>query len=445
MKYFFCLMVLIVCILPHVVLAQSAPVLIRDTEIEETLKGWSTPVFRAAGLQPDNVEILLVKSPEINAFVAGGANIFLYTGLFDRSEGPGEILGVIAHETGHISGGHLIATRQAMERASYEQILGALVGIGVAAAGGGGDAAMAGTAFGGSMGMGGFLGHSRAQEATADQAALRYFESARLSPHGLYSFMSRLADEEALPVSQQSEYIRTHPLTRTRADALQSGLERSKYADSALPAAWEEQHARIKAKLSAYLNPQGVVYTYPESDQSVAARYARTISAYRTSRIKQALEGVDGLIRAEPNNPYFHELRGQMLAEFGRMEEARSAYGTAARLKPDSALILTDYARTLIETAGSNRKQLEQAVEHLEAAKRRERKMSRIYRQLAIAQGRLGREAQAQLALAEEAALQGRYKDAERQANTALQRLPAGSNDARQAQDLLAYLSTRKP
>src|SRR5262245_59417786 len=162
--------------------AEDAPIIIRDTEIEETFKEWMSPLLQAAGLDKNSVNLIIVQSPQINAFVAGGANIFIYTGLIEKTDNPGEVIGVLAHELGHIDGGHLIAGRMAMEKASYESILGMVLGVGVAMATGEGGAATTLGAAGGSMALRGYLAHSRVQESSADQAALRFFESSQLSP-----------------------------------------------------------------------------------------------------------------------------------------------------------------------------------------------------------------------------------------------------------------------
>lgn len=415
--------------------------IIRDTEIEAIINEWSAPILHAAGIGSGGVNVVLVQNNELNAFVAGGANIFLYTGLIQRTENPEELIGVFAHELGHITGGHLIRGRDALERASYESILGTIIGVGAAILGGG-NAAAGAVSAGQGLAAANYLAHSRVQESSADQAALSFFEKAGINPKGLGSFLEKLESEELLPASQQSEYIRTHPLTANRIEALHRRSKESAHAEKDVPAAWLEQHARMKAKLIGFINPGRVQWDYDVKDQSVSARYAHAIAAYRLNRTDDALNLIDGLIAQEPENPYFHELKGQMLVEFGRVQEALPSYRQAIEILPDAALIRTALAHALIESSPKNKTTTREAINHLERAVQKERRSSRIYRLLATAHGRLGREDIAKLYLAEEAVLQRRYGYARRQANFALQSLPKSSGEYIRARDILSYLDT---
>jgi predicted Zn-dependent protease len=428
-------------------LAQQGPPpkIIRDNEIEATLKEWLSPLLQAAGMGENSVHLVIVDSPQINAFVAGGANIFIYTGLIDRSESPGEIIGVLAHELGHVAGGHLISTRNAMERASYESILGAVLGVGAAILSGDGGAAAAVMSGSASMAERRFLAHTRINESSADQAAMRFLEIAAINPSGLLSFFDKLESEELLPAHQQSEYMRTHPITRNRISALQTGLAQSKYTSQAVPEAWDEQHARMKAKLTGFLNPGRVLWTYDDRDQSVTARYARAIAAYRNNETDDALRGIDALIAEEPENPYFVELKGQMLVDFGRVQEALPHYRRAVEMAPEAGLIRIALGHALIESAQQDQAPLREAIEHLERALRDEPRASRARRLLATAYGRLGEESKAKLNLAEEAVLQSRFDYAKTQAQGVLQTAPPGSREHLQAQDLMAYIETVEP
>lgn len=415
--------------------------LIRDAEIEGYLKEWAAPVIKAADLDPESVKFILVQDSNINAFVAGGQNVFLYTGLLMKSRNPDEVAGVIAHELGHIRGGHLIRSKDAMETASYEAMLGAILGIGAAILSGDGGAAAAVSAGSSSMALNSLLAFSRVQESSADQAALTFLERARMNPQGLVTFMQRLEDEEMLPVSQQSEYVRTHPLTRDRVESLQAGTERSHYNDAAVPAAWNDQHARMLAKLVGFVTPEQVIWSYSDKDTSLTARYARAIAAYRQNRVDEALRLTDTLLKDEPKNPYFLELKGQMLTEFGRPGEAVSYYKQAMERDPASGLIRTAYAHTLIETAGNNQAQLQTAITNLERAQRDEPRSTNVQRLLATAYGKMGDDAMAKLHLAEEALLQRRFPQARQQAEAAENGLKPGSAAWIRAQDILGQVS----
>lgn len=424
---------------------QSSLTIVRDTEIEDILKKWSQPVIKAAGLEPDAVNFILVDNDDLNAFVAGGPNIFLYTGLLTAAQSPGEIIGVIAHELGHIRGGHLVRTRQAAENAAYESILGTVLGIGAALATGNGGVGAAVAAGAQSTARNRFFAFSRVQESSADQAALTYLEQANMSPAGLMRFMQELESQELLPASQQSEYIRTHPLTRDRITSLQSGLDKSATKDKPFPDEWEEDYARMIAKLKGFLTPERVAWDYDSKDESLPALYARTIADYRQNRVQNALAGIEKLLALEPDNPYFLELKGQMLVDFGRLSEAEPAYRQAIAIAPEAALIRTAYAHTLIENAGENDKEkLQGAIDHLKRALRDEPRSTRNHRLLATAYGRRGQDAMARLHLAEEALLKGQTDYAQRQAEAASDKLEKNSRDWMRAQDILAYIRQKK-
>lgn len=418
---------------------QKGMTIIRDTEIENTLRTWSDPIFRAAGISPSGVNIILVQSDAINAFVAGGSNIFFYTGLIAKSENPGEVIGVMAHETGHIAGGHLIKTRDALERASYESIVGAILGIGAAIATGDGGAAAAITAGSGSMAQRRFLAHTRVHESSADQAALTFLEKAKINPSGLSSFMTKLKAEMYMPSNQQSEYVQTHPLVENRMDALQTRISRSAYKDQPYPQDWLEAHARMKAKLLGFINPAQVPWVYADRDKSVAARYARAIAAYRNNQGKEALAKIDDLLAQEPQNAYFHELKGQILMSFGRGKDAVSSYRTASKIMPDAPLLRIALAHSLIESGAGN-EALKEAIGHLERAMREEPRSAQIHRFLATAYGKMGDETMAKAHLAEEAVLQRRFDFAKEQANAVLQTTKEGSKAWLKAKDVLSFI-----
>ncbi len=421
-----------------------AQTIIRDTEIEAYLSEWLAPVFKAAGMSQDQVDIVIVQDPQLNAFVAGGANIFIYTGLLQKTENPGEVIGVIAHELGHITGGHLIRGREKMEEASYETMLGMILGAGAAiATGDGGAMATIGTGTA-SMAQRKFLSYSRTFESSADQAALRYLDSAAINPTGLMSFMQKLEGQELRPTSQQSEYVRTHPLTRDRVETISSRVQQSAHKDKAYPAKWQEEHKMMLAKLAGFITPEQVAWTYDDRDNSAPSLTARAVAAYRTSDVAKALKLADQLIAKDPNDPYFHELKGQMLVDFGRVREALPSYQKAINLKPDAALIRIALAHAQIETAGNNNAALQEAIKNLILAQKQEPKSTRVHRLLATAYGRMGDEPRAKLHLAEEALLQGKKDYAKSQAEIAKNGLKTGSPDWIRADDILNYIGTKK-
>lgn len=422
----------------------SAQVIIRDTEIEEYMGEWFAPIFKAAGMSPDQVKIIIVQDSQINAFVAGGSNIFFNTGLLQKTENPGEVIGVMAHELGHITGGHLIRGREVMEQASYESILSMILGVGAAIATGDGQAATVIGAGGSSMAQRGFLKHSRTFESSADQAALKYFNAAQLNPIGFESFMRKLEGQEMLPSSQQSEYVRSHPLTRDRIETVERRVEESTYKDKPYPEEWNRQHKMMLAKLNGFISPQQVAWIYDEKDNSLESLTARATAAYRQNDVAKALALSDKLLALEPNNPYSLELKGQMLVDFGKLAQAIPFYEKALVQKPDAGLIRVALAHAQIETAGNNTAKLNAAIQNLTLAQKTEQRNTRIHRLMATAYGRTGDETRAKLHLAEEALLQGKFDYAKIQAEASLRGLKTGTADWIRANDILNYVETNK-
>lgn len=409
--------------------------MIRDTELENTIRGYATPIFQAAGLDPGAVRIYLVNDRQINAFVAGGQNLFINTGLLMQSEDASQVIGVIAHEAGHISGGHLVRVHDALARGTAESILAMVLGTAAMVAGAPevGAAVMSG---GQNVALRNFLQYSRTQEGAADAAAMRFLDQTQQSARGLLSFFEVLAGQELLVTSRQDPYLRTHPLTQDRIEALSAFVARSPYSDRPPRPEFQEQHRRMLAKLHAFLDDPAVTRRrYPDDDQSLPARYARAVLLHRSARLQDALREIDRLIAEHPDDPYFNELRGQILFESGRPKEALPSYQRAVELLPDAPLLRIDLAR--VQMATNEAELLPQATTNLRTALRAEPNRPFVWRQLAIALGRQGQKGESSLALAEEAMLLDKRSEARFHAGRAVQDLPSGSPGWLQAQDIL--------
>lgn len=407
---------------------------IRDAETEALVRRLAHPLFRTAGVDPALIRVTLIQNRAINAFVSTGNRMFLHTGLIQQARSAGEVAGVLAHETGHIAGGHLARLPEEMRNAMLRAIGTMLLGGAAAAASGQSGAMGAGMIGGQAMAMSEFFAFTRSQEQAADSAALAYLDRLGWSARGLERLLERLLDQELLAVGRQDPYFRTHPLSRDRLEFVREQLARSRQPDAALPPGTEEAFAMVRAKLDGFLDaPLHTWRRHPESDGSAPARYARAISQFRSGRIAEAVAILDTLIRESPSNPWLHELKGQVLFEGGRPAEALGPYAAAVRLAPEEALIRLSHARVLIELgepAG-----LRQAVAELEAALRTERESPFAWRQMAIARGRLNDMPGADLALAEEALLLGEPRSARALARRAEGALPPGPMRLR-AQDI---------
>lgn len=409
--------------------------LIRDAEIENTIRTYATPLFRAAGLKAGDVKIFIVKDNSLNAFVAGGQNLFVNTGLILASDTANQVMGVIAHETGHISGGHLSRIHDALSKSSAMSILSFVLGGAAALATGRGDVGSAVIAGGQSMAMRNFLAYSRVQESAADNAGMKFLDATGTSAKGLLQFLEKLGDQELLSPSQQDPYVRTHPLTRERIDALSHFVANSPNSNKTVPPQIEALHERMRAKLYAFVNPMGrTLRIYKETDNSAPSRYARSIGLYREGKLDQALALLDTLIAEAPEDPYYHEMRGQMTFEAARLAEAAESYGRAATILPTNGLIRRELARVQLEF--NEPRFTEAAITNLEASLATEREHAFTWRLLAIAYGRNGDQGRSSIALAEEALINEKPSVATYHSGRALGIFKQGTREWLQAEDI---------
>lgn len=427
--------------LPVTARAQSVSI-IRDTEIENTIRDYAAPIFSAAELDPAAIRIYLVNDKQINAFVAGGQNLFINSGLLLKSQDASQVIGVIAHETGHIAGGHLVRLQEQLSNTTPEQILAVILGMAAALAGRPdvGAAVMSG---GQNVILRNILQYSRTQESAADSAAMLYLDRTQQSARGLLTFMQTLADQEMLTSKLQDPYLRTHPMSQDRIEALSAFVAKSPHSDAPVSAETQQRHQRMLAKLQAFLEPPAAtLQRYPASDSSEIARYARAIAAHRAADLPAALKQIDGLLAAHPNDPYYQELKGQILFESGRPREALQPYEAAVRLLPEAPLLRLDLARAQLAT--DDPALLKPAINNLRVSLSREPKRPFVWRQLAIALGRDGQEAESALALAEEAILLNKPAEARYHAGKAERLLPTGSPGWLQAKDIIAAVDNQR-
>ncbi|MGH7090084.1 MAG: M48 family metalloprotease, partial [Stellaceae bacterium] len=406
---------------------------IRDAEIENIIRTWWTPIILAAGLDPSAVHIYIVNDPSLNSFVAGGQNLFLNTGTLLRSDSPNQIVGIMAHETGHIAGGHLSREGGAQRNAMIESLIAMAAGAAVAVAGHSADAGAAAMLGGASLGEQSLMAYSVTQEAAADHAAMTFLDRAHMSARGLLQFFGILQQDQLLSGEREDPYLRDHPLTADRIAYVKQHVASSRWSNVPDPPAWIEMHRRMKAKLAAFLDPPAeTLQQYKADDRSVAARYARAIAYYRIPELPQALRLIDGLIKQEPGNPYFEELKGQMLFENGHVKEAIAPYEQAVRLAPQVALLRIELAQ--VEVEDGDPALLPKAIVNLNNAATYEGDNSELWRLLAVAYGRSGNMGMATLALAEQAITNGDWTEAHGEAMRAVKLLPPGAQRQR-AQD----------
>lgn len=426
------LVLLLSALLPAPARAQGRSLsFIRDAEIESTLREFVTPIWNAAGIDPKAVHLYIVNDPTLNAFVAGGQNMFIHTGLLLDVDTPLQLIGVMAHESGHIAGGHLIRGTRAMKDASAEAILGTLISVGAGVLAGRPDVGVGAVSGTQELARRGFLAFSRAQESAADQAGMTFLDRAGMSSEGMLEFMDKLKDQELLPADRRVEFVLTHPFSAERVDTIQAHVDRSPLKGKKLPTAWQDKLDRMKAKLSAFLYPTNSVARFAR-DGSFAGRYGYAIALWQTQRAKEALPILDGLLKQEPNNPYLYETKGQCLFENGRVAEAVPVYARAVELAPDQPLIRVAYAHALMESGAANDK----AIDQLEIAARNDRESSFLWHLLATAYGRSGDMGMAAYAQAEEALVRNNPKDAQMFAKRAQDTMKRGSRGWLRADDV---------
>jgi predicted Zn-dependent protease len=419
----------------------KGPPVVRDAEIEQLLREYTQPILRTAGLAQQNVQVVIINDRSFNAFVADGRRIFVNGGALMESETPNQIIGVLAHETGHIAGGHLARMREAMASATTQSIIAMLLGAGaLVAAGrsGGADLGQAGAAAiaGPTMAIQNMMiGYMRAQEEQADRAGVKFLTATGQSPKGMYDTFKRMADQVLYQVRYINPYLQTHPLPSERVAALEGLAKASPYWDHKDSPALQARHDLMRAKLYGFIErPDGVARRYPPSDTSLAARYARAISAYRFSDPRVALGQMEALIQAQPQNPYFYELKGQALLEAGKPGEAIAPLRHAVQLAPNPALIQIMLAQALVATR--DRAHVDEAIPMLQAAVLREPDTPDAYAQLAMAYGQKNDLARADLASAQAAFMRGDLKTAREIATRAKARFPVGSPGWVKADDL---------
>ncbi|RED16223.1 putative Zn-dependent protease [Parasphingopyxis lamellibrachiae] len=420
----------------------AAQSILRDAETEMLLNDISEPLIAAAGLEPGGFEIVLVSDPSINAFVAGGQRVFIHSGLIVAADNANEVQGVIAHEIGHVTGGHSIAIQEAAGDFAGISILSLILGAAAIAAGAP-EAGLGLLSAGQRAAIGNFLAFSRSQEATTDLAGAQYLSTAGISGRGSLAFFRRLQNlEYRLNIPQdEGSYDRTHPLTRERLAILEELYQNDPAWAVETDPALEARFQRARAKLIGFISePEQTLITYPESDTSVPARYARAYAWHKQAFADRALAEVDALLAGAPDDPFFLELRGQILLESGRPDEALEDLRTALANSRNNALIASLFGHALIATEDPDH--LAEARRVLRTAVQRDNRNPFAWRRLGYIYSQEGDIARAYLATAEYATLAGSPQEALVNARQAMQGIPSGSPDWVRAQDIALIAET---
>lgn len=422
------------------------PAIIRDAEIEALLRDYTRPILKVAGLGQQNVEVVLIGDRSFNAFVADGKRIFVNVGALMDSETPNQIIGVLAHETGHIAGGHLARMREQIAGLQTMAIVGMLLagaGVAAGAAAGGSSSAVGGAAAGAitapqEMIRRSLLSYQRSEENAADRSAVRYLTETQQSAKGMLETFKRFESEQLFLSKRIDPYLLSHPMARERIAALEELAKASPYYNAKDPPALQARHDLMRAKLYGFVErPDVVARRYPLSDTSLPAQYARAISAYRFGNVNDAVGKIDALIAKQPGNPYFLELKGQALLEAGRAGQAVAPLKQAVSMTGGNPLIRAMLGQALVQSG--NPAYTDEAIRELVFATQRDPNSASAWRSLAMAYGRKGDLANADLASAQSYMASGEFRTGQEIAARARQRFPQGSPGWLKADDILNF------
>jgi len=423
----------------------KVPPLLRDTEIEHLLRDYSRPILRTAGLEKQNIQISIINEKTFNAFVADGRRIFVNYGAIMQSETPNQLIGVLAHETGHLAGGHLSKLREQLSQAQTQMIVAMLLGVGALVAStksgnssnGTGDIGMAAISAPQEVIRRTLLSYQRQQEENADRAGVKFLTATGQSAKGMYETFKRFTDEGLFAVRGADPYAMSHPMPAERVSALAELARSSPYWNKKDDASLQLRHDMARAKTSGFMEPSDTIARrYPMSNDSLPARYARAISTYLHGDLRSALAQIDSLIQVQPNNPYFYELRGQALMEGGYPADAIAPLRRAAQLSSNAPLIEMLLGQALV--ASDKKAFAEEAISILRAAVAKETEAPLGYTQLAMAYSRKGNLAEADLASAQAAYLRGDNKTARDLASRAKTRFAIGTPGWVKADDIVS-------
>jgi predicted Zn-dependent protease len=427
---------------------EKGPPIIRDTEAEQLLRDYTRPILRAAGLEKQNIQAVIINDSVFNAFVADGRRIFVNYGAIMQSETPNQLIGVLAHETGHLAGGHLAKMREQISHAQTQMVIAMLLGAGALAAGSRSGNSNGGLANAGAAVVSApqelirrtLLSYQRQQEENADRAGVKFLTATNQSAKGMYETFKRFTNDSLFAAHNSDPYVQSHPMPVERVAALEEIARTSPYWEKKDEATLQMRHNMVRAKISAFMERQDTVYRrYPLSDNSLPARYAHAIATYRHGDLRNALAQIDALIQVEPNNPYFYELRGQALLEGGKPAEAIAPLRRAVQLSNNAPLIEMLLGQALV--GSDSNAYTAEAIAILRAAVSRETEAPLGYTQLAMAYGRKGDYAEADLASAQAAYLRGDNKTARDLASRAKTRFAIGTPGWVKADDIV----TAKP
>ena len=431
------LLVLALVLSAHNAFAEAS--LIRDAETEKFLHQLADPIFVAANLDPKNINIYIVNDSSINAFVSGGQNVFINTGLIRKYKTPDALIGVLAHETGHIVGGHLARSSEGASQAEGAMLLSYLLGIGAIAAG----APDAGTA----ILMGGnqtaqrlYMKFTRTQEEAADQYAIEFLDKMKYPADGLVQLLEFFKSEMAAYKDQIDEYLLSHPVSQKRIDLIKARTAHKNFSDKQINQKLQTSMNQVLTKLEAFMDDPDYLLAKYQNHHDDKANYIKSVALFKKGKIDESLKILDPIIAKNPRDGFLFELKGQILFESGRIQESILAYNQAVKLisSPDNAVIKVALGLAILSLKSSDQDLMKLAIKHLEEAKKYEKENPLLFKQLANGYSRIGDEGRSLLALAEFNLLIGDAKKCQKYADNAKDKLKkSDKSELIRADDLL--------
>lgn len=406
---------------------------VSDVETEETLKYFVMPILRAAHLDPSLIQFQLIRDNSLNAFVIGGMEIYVHSGLIEKADNVGQLVGVFAHEIGHIAGGHVIKGTEAMKNANKKTLIAGLIGLGAGLASQNAEVGAAGVFAGMGVAQKSFLSFSRAQESSADQAALKYLSASGFSAQGFEDFFHKLADQELLPPERQDPFLRTHPMTKDRIESVRIFNEKSPYVAKPYPADYEEKFKRLRAKFLGYFHPQQALRKFKKME-TIDEKYGYAYALFQQKKMTDALSIAEELLKKEPDNPFFHEFKGQLLFQHSKIADAITSYKRAVQLLPDSPGLRLDLVHAMLET--ESQQNWIDAETHLKRVLHQSLENSHFWQLLATDMGKLGRKGEMHFAMAKKYHLLEENDKAKGYLKLAIAETPKNSPYFIQLQDL---------
>jgi predicted Zn-dependent protease len=413
----------------------KGPQVLRDTETELLFRDMSVPLIKAAGLDPNSVKVVLLNDPEVNAFVSQGQTVYLQSGLIEIADNVNQVQGVVAHELGHVVAGDAIRSSSGEREATGISLLSLVLGAAAIAAGAG-DAGMGIMMAGQRAALGDLLAFTRAQEATADATGSRLLSKAGISGKGMLAFFGKLQNQEyRLAIYDKDSFDRTHPLSSERIQALQQKLMSDPAWNKPVDAALDARFQRVKAKLMGFVNPRQAVLRYPESNQTIPAHYARAYAYHLGGYPEKAEQEANALLAIDPHDPFFLELKGQILLEDGKPKDSLAPLREAVERSNNAPMIAAMLGHALVET--NDPKNFDEAKQILKVAVNRDNEDPFAWYQLGIIYDREGDQARASLASAERYSLEGNPRQAMQSARVAIAGIRPGTPDCLRAQDIV--------